>query len=185
MTDVRLSKFLSLMLRHKPQTIGLTLDAQGWAEVDDLIAKMAQAGTSVSREQLEHVVATSDKKRFAFSEDGVYIRANQGHSLEIDLGLEPRTPPDRLYHGTATRFLDAILQEGLVKGSRQHVHLSGDEATALQVGRRHGKPVVLSVEAGRMHEDRYMFYRSSNGVWLSEHVPAHYLKQVLSLNGSR
>ena len=175
MNDKRLSKFLSLVLRYKPETINLNLDVQGWAKVDDLLTRMQRSGKSVSRERLEHIVATSDKKRFAFSENHTHIRASQGHSLNIELGLEPQTPPERLYHGTATRFLDSIRQQGLVKGSRQHVHLSKDKVTALKVGQRHGKSIVLVVEAGRMQGNGYSFYLSENGVWLSEHIPAKFL----------
>lgn len=133
---VRLSKFLSLVLRHQPETIGLVLDTQGWATIDDLIALAAAAGTSFSRTDLDRVVATSDKKRFTISDDGLRIRAAQGHSVSVELGLAPREPPPVLYHGTATRFVDAIIAEGLKPQSRQHVHLSLDEATALNVGRR-------------------------------------------------
>jgi len=173
---VRLSKFLSLVLRHEPQRIGITLDANGWVAVDDLLAAAARAGTPISREQLDRVVAENDKKRFAFSPDGARIRASQGHSVEVDLGLPPVVPPERLFHGTATRFLDAIRAEGLRSQSRQHVHLSPDEETATKVGQRHGKPVILVVLAGAMHSDGHLFYRSDNGVWLTETVPVGYLE---------
>lgn len=173
---VRLSKFLSLVLRHEPERIGIVLDPQGWVAVDDLLAAAARAGKPVSREQLEQVVATNDKKRFAFSPDGARIRASQGHSVEIDLGLPPVIPPERLFHGTATRFLDAIRAEGLRPQSRQHVHLSPDEETAVKVGQRHGKPAVLTVLAGAMHRDGHVFYRSENGVWLTLAVPPGYLE---------
>ena len=176
MNDTRLSKFLSLVLRHKPETIGITLDPSGWVRVDELLEKLNRAGRGVSRGQLERLVLHNDKQRFAFSRDGSKIRANQGHSVAIDLDLPPRIPPPRLYHGTARRFLPAIREQGLSKGSRQHVHLSADEATAGKVGRRHGEPVVLSVAAGRMHEDGYVFYRSENGIWLTESVPVRYLE---------
>ena len=173
---VRLSKFLSLVLRHEPERIGISLDPQGWVAVDDLLAAAARAGKPITREQLDSVVATNDKKRFAFSPDGSHIRASQGHSIEIDLGLPPVVPPERLFHGTATRFLDAIRAEGLRSQSRQHVHLSPDEETAVKVGQRHGKPVVLVVLAGAMHREGHLFYRSDNGVWLTETVPAGYLE---------
>lgn len=173
---VRLSKFLSLVLRHEPEKIGIVLDANGWVAVDDLLAAAARAGTSISREQLDQVVVTNDKKRFAFSSDGSRIRASQGHSVEVDLGLAPVVPPERLYHGTATRFVESIRAEGLRAQSRQHVHLSPDEETAIKVGQRHGKPVVLVVRAGAMHQAGHVFYRSENGVWLTEAVPPGYLE---------
>ncbi|GLH78425.1 hypothetical protein SSBR45G_33340 [Bradyrhizobium sp. SSBR45G] len=154
---VRLSKFLSLVLRHQPETIGLVLDAQGWAVIDELIARAAAAGTAFSRADLEQVVATSDKKRFTVSEDGLRIRAAQGHSVTVELGLAPREPPAVLYHGTATRFVEAIMAQGLTPQSRQQVHLSLDEATAVNVGRRHGKPVVLRVDAAAMHRADFGF----------------------------
>ncbi len=173
---VRLSKFLSLVLRHEPERIGISLDSNGWVAVDDLIAAAARAGTPISRERLDLVVATNDKKRFAFSPDGTRIRASQGHSVEVELDLPPTVPPERLFHGTATRFLDAIRAEGLRPQSRQHVHLSPDEETAVKVGQRHGKPVVLVVLAGAMHREGHVFYRSENGVWLTAAVPPGYLE---------
>ncbi|WP_315772582.1 MULTISPECIES: RNA 2'-phosphotransferase [unclassified Bradyrhizobium] len=172
---VRLSKFLSLVLRHQPDAIGLVLDAQGWAIIDDLIARAAAAGTVLSRADLEQVVATSDKKRFTVSQDGQRIRAAQGHSVAVELGLTPREPPAVLYHGTATRFVEAIMAEGLRPQSRQQVHLSLDEATAVNVGRRHGEPIVLRVDAAAMHRDRLKFFVADNGVWLTDHVPPEYL----------
>ncbi|MGJ4881143.1 MULTISPECIES: RNA 2'-phosphotransferase [unclassified Bradyrhizobium] len=172
---VRLSKFLSLVLRHQPDTIGLVLDGQGWAIIDDLIARAAAAGTVLSRADLEQVVATSDKKRFTVSQDGQRIRAAQGHSVAVELGLTPREPPAVLYHGTATRFVEAIMAEGLRPQSRQQVHLSLDEATAVNVGRRHGEPIVLRVDAAAMHRDRLKFFVADNGVWLTDHVPPEYL----------
>lgn len=174
-TIVRFSKFLSLILRHDPGRIGLTLDASGWADVDELLTKAANAGHTISREQLAKVVAQNHKQRFRFSEDGTRIRANQGHSLEVDLGLEPRIPPTILYHGTATRFLESIQQTGLHRRSRQHVHLSADVETAQKVGQRHGKPVILTVDAAAMQADGYTFYCSDNSVWLVDVVPAVYL----------
>jgi putative RNA 2'-phosphotransferase len=150
MDRVKLSKFLSLVLRHNPETIGLGLDAQGWAKIDELIKKAGAAGRKFRREDLLHVVATNDKRRFSLSEDGLRIRAAQGHSIAVDLGLPPREPPQVLYHGTATRFLDAIWSEGLKPQARQQVHLSTDAATALRVGQRHGKPIVLLIDAHAM-----------------------------------
>jgi putative RNA 2'-phosphotransferase len=172
---VRTSKFLSLILRHQPGKIGLALDANGWAEVDELLQKAGERGFQIDRPTLERVVAENDKQRFAFSPDGTRIRASQGHSIQVDLQLEPLAPPEVLYHGTAERFQAAIVEQGLLPRSRQHVHLSGDVETALRVGRRHGKPVVFQIQAGVMERDGLKFYRSANGVWLTEHVPAQYL----------
>lgn len=173
---VKLSKFLSLVLRHEPGTIGLVLDKNGWVAVDELLAALNTAGKEVDLPLLQHIVDTSDKKRFAFSSDGRLIRANQGHSVDIDLNLQPVPPPDILYHGTASRFLDSIREQGLLPRSRQHVHLSHDEATATQVGARHGKPVVITVDTATMHAEGRLFYQSDNGVWLTDAVPAVYLR---------
>ncbi|MEN9936127.1 MAG: hypothetical protein RLZZ387_2706 [Chloroflexota bacterium] len=174
---VRVSKFLSQVLRHNPGKIGLTLDPQGWADVDALLEGARRGGVDLDRETMLRVVAENDKQRFALSEDGRRIRASQGHSVTVDLALEPQTPPEALYHGTATRFLGSIVREGLRRGSRQHVHLSADHATAVRVGRRHGEPVVLLVRAGAMAADGHRFYRSANGVWLADHVPPAYLER--------
>jgi putative RNA 2'-phosphotransferase len=165
------SKFLSKVLRHAPESVGLRLDEAGWAEVDALLAAAARAGVALDRSTLERVVRENDKGRFALSDDGRRIRASQGHSVPVELGLEPREPPEVLYHGTAERNLESIRREGLRPGRRTHVHLSADEATALAVGRRHGRPVVLRVAAGRMHRAGHAFYRSDNGVWLTAAVP--------------
>jgi len=173
---VRYSKFISLVLRHKPQSIGLVLDEGGWASVDALLAGMRAKGLSVDRETLERVVAENDKQRFAFNADHSKIRANQGHSIAVDLGLQPRTPPDLLYHGTAVKNLSSILAQGLIKGNRQAVHLSIDIDTAVKVGSRHGKPVVLVIEAARMSADGFVFTCSENGVWMVDHVPPEYLR---------
>lgn len=173
--DQRISKYLSLVLRHHPERVGVTLDPAGWADVDDLIAASRRAGVPLDRAVLERIVADNDKRRFAFSDDGGRIRANQGHSIPVDLGLEPLVPPGRLWHGTAESRLDAIRSEGLSPQSRQHVHLSGDHDTAVAVGRRHGKPVVLTVHAGALHRAGHRFYRSENGVWLTDAVPPDYL----------
>lgn len=172
---VKLSKFLSLVLRHKPQTIGLTLDENGWAKVDDLIRLANQQGSDLTRPLLERVVAENDKKRFALSEDGKRIRASQGHSVEIDLALPPCEPPELLYHGTASRFLPSIRAWGLKPRGRRHVHLSLDAATATQVGRRHGGPVVLVIRAREMSAAGHTFFVSANGVWLTEQVPVPFL----------
>ena len=174
-TNSKLSKFLSLILRHKPDAVGLSLDAQGWAPIAELIAKCSRAGTRFTREELLEVVGSSEKKRFTVSEDGKRIRAAQGHSVDVKLGLAAIEPPEKLFHGTATRFLDSIFAEGLSPKSRQQVHLSVDAATALRVGQRHGRPVILSVEALRMHQQGHAFYRADNGVWLTDQVPSAYL----------
>ncbi len=175
MNNTSTSKFLSLILRHKPEEIGLTLDVNGWASIEDLIARAGAHGTALTRPLIESIVANSDKQRFAISPDGARIRANQGHSVEIVLGLVPQTPPEQLFHGTATRFLDSIRESGLHAASRQHVHLSSDRETAEKVGSRHGKPVVLVVASGRMSRDGHLFYKSENGVWLTDAVPTEYL----------
>ncbi len=172
---VQASRFMSLALRHRPGMIGLELDANGWARVDDLIARSQRSRMPLSLELIREVVATNDKQRFAFSEDGQRIRASQGHSIHVDLGLEPREPPELLYHGTARASVASIRRQGLLKGKRQHVHISLDEATATKVGSRHGQPVVLVVRAGEMWRAGTPFYLSENGVWLTEHVPAQYL----------
>lgn len=176
MSDVKTSKFLSYVLRHRPDSIGITLDENGWVDIDELLAAAQRHGKNVSRTQLERVVATNDKKRFALSDDGRRIRASQGHSVSVDLDLPPVTPPRLLYHGTVERFLDSIRTQGLVRGSRHHVHLSPDEATAQKVGSRRGKPVILIVEAARMHEAGHQFFRSANNVWLTENVPVEFLR---------
>lgn len=178
MTDnlKQISKFLSLVLRHEPQAIGLQLDPQGWADVDTLIGLANTKRHRLTRSLIEDVVATSDKQRFALSADGRRIRANQGHSVTVDLGLAPRVPPDTLFHGTVDRFIESIKQRGLIKGARQHVHLSTDEATARLVGQRRGKPLILEIAAGEMSSQDYLFYVSANGVWLTEHVPTTFIR---------
>jgi putative RNA 2'-phosphotransferase len=172
---VRISKFLSLVLRHKPETVGLSLDAAGWVEVERLIAAAQRAGVRLDRDVLHAVLAHNDKQRFSLSTDGLRIRANQGHSLPIELGLKPLAPPELLFHGTATRFVESIERQGLRAGKRTHVHLSPDEHTATAVGKRHGKPFVLTIQAARMHERGFDFYRSDNGVWLTKTVPVEYI----------
>lgn len=171
-----ISKFLSLVLRHEPQRLGLELDEAGWTSVDGLLRKAAAAGRPVSREVLNEIVASSDKKRFAFSEDGQSIRANQGHSIEVDLGLPVVTPPDVLFHGTASRFSEAILLSGLERRARHHVHLTQDRQTAVSVGQRYGAPVVLRIDAGRMAALGHEFRCSANGVWLVDGVPAEFIQ---------
>jgi putative RNA 2'-phosphotransferase len=170
------SKFLSLVLRHSPERIGLTLEHGGWASVPELIRLANDAGHQLMEQLLHRVVAENDKQRFALTSDGAWIRANQGHSIQVDLGLDPLEPPESLYHGTATRNVDSIRRKGLLPGRRQHVHLSPDERTAVQVGRRHGTPVVLLVDAGSLHRAGAEFFRSSNGVWLTSYVPAAFIR---------
>ncbi|MCD6051640.1 MAG: 2'-phosphotransferase [Verrucomicrobia bacterium] len=171
----KLSKFLSLVLRHEPERIGITLDNAGWVPVIELIAACQKHGKSLTVTSLEEIVATSDKKRFAFSDDGQRIRANQGHSVGVDLGLTPVPPPEILYHGTVEKFLPSIRSEGLRKGERHHVHLSKDETTAIKVGERRGQAIILKIAAGRMHAEGHPFFLSANGVWLTDHVPPDYI----------
>ena len=169
------SKFLSLVLRHRPEHIGLVLDENGWADVDVLIERAAAHGVTLTRDLIGEIVASSDKQRFALDAAGGRIRANQGHSVDIDLGLEPAEPPAILFHGTAAGTVPAIRSEGLKPGDRQHVHLSRDEATAVKVGQRHGRPVVLHVFAGKMWGQGTPFYCSANGVWLTPAVPPEFI----------
>lgn len=170
------SKFLSLILRHKPETIGLQLDTEGWVLVKDLLRGMHSKGwESFTFADLEEVVATNNKKRFSFNQSKTKIRANQGHSIKVNLGLIPTEPPDILYHGTVQKFIDSIKEEGLQRRNRQHVHLSKDTATAKNVGSRRGKPVILCVDSKRMYQDGYQFFLSDNGVWLSNSVPSEYI----------
>jgi putative RNA 2'-phosphotransferase len=175
MKDKDISKFLSLVLRHQPQVAGITLDEAGWTEVNELLQKMQQKGMDVDMEQLTQIVQNNDKQRFAFNADRSKIRASQGHSVSIELGLQPVQPPEILYHGTAQANLTSILKDGIQKRSRQHVHLSADEQTAIKVGQRHGKPVVLQVKSGDMYRDGHLFYHSENGVWLTDFVNSRYL----------
>ena len=173
---VSISKFLSLVLRHQPEVVGMRLSDEGWLEINELIANANERGNKLSLELLHEVVATNDKKRFALSDDGLRIRASQGHSVSgIDLQLDEQTPPDTLYHGTVAAFLDSIRAGGLQKRSRNHVHLSADETTATKVGSRRGRPVILQVAAATMHQQRHRFYLSANSVWLVDAVPTEFL----------
>jgi putative RNA 2'-phosphotransferase len=176
--EKRISKFLSLVLRHNPGKIGIELDANGWTNVDALLEKLNANGVTIDKALLQHIVDNNPKKRFAFNKAGNMIRANQGHSIEIDLGYKPQTPPEILYHGTSENAMNSILQTGLEKRERHHDHLSADMQTALQVGQRHGKPVVFEVLAGQMSGEGMLFYVSDNGVWLTEFVPVQYLKKT-------
>ncbi|HRQ42590.1 MAG TPA: RNA 2'-phosphotransferase [Chloroflexota bacterium] len=176
--QVQISKFLSLVLRHRPEKIGLRLDEAGWTPVADLLQACNRHGFALSLAELQAVVANNDKARFSFNEDGSLIRANQGHSIAVNLGYEPVAPPEYLFHGTAVRFLAAIQIQGLLKAQRHHVHLSPDVTTARQVGQRHGREIILKVHSGAMHRDGHTFYRSANGVWLVEAVPPCYLEVI-------
>jgi putative RNA 2'-phosphotransferase len=169
-------KFLSLILRHKPETIGLNLDPQGWADIESLLSGCRKKGLELDRVKLLRIVGADDKQRFQVSPNGLKIRACQGHTIPVDLELEPTVPPDRLYHGTTERFLPSILKRGLVKGRRLYVHLSPDTETARKVGSRRGPVSILEVLSGEMHQNGYRFYQAANGVWLTNHVPAQYLK---------
>ncbi|WP_192562727.1 RNA 2'-phosphotransferase [Pseudomonas gozinkensis] len=170
------SKFLSFVLRHEPQAIGLTLDSEGWTNIDALIDGAARDGRTLDRTLIENVVASSDKKRFSISADGQSIRAVQGHSTKsVELQFEEKQPPETLYHGTATRFMDSINEQGLIPGSRHHVHLSQETATASAVGQRYGTVVILQVAARQMQEQGFRFYQAENGVWLTERVPVRYI----------
>ncbi|WP_432056547.1 RNA 2'-phosphotransferase [Streptomyces sp. bgisy022] len=171
---VKVSKYLSRHLRHRPGQIGLTLDEGGWVEIDALLAAADAHGFRITRDELAHVVATNDKRRFAV--EGTRIRARQGHSVEVDLGLAPAVPPRYLHHGTVTRFLDAIRAEGLRPMTRHDVHLSADRETAARVGARRGRPVVLTVDAGALHDAGHVFRVSANGVWLTSSVPSSHLR---------
>lgn len=175
MQDVRLSKRLSYVLRHRPDAVGLTLDEHGWVPVASLLEVLRVKGNGVDRERLNAVVANCDKQRFEFDESGERIRARQGHSVDVDLAYSPETPPAHLYHGTATRFLESIRAGGLEKRKRHHVHLSEDRELMLAVGARHGDPVLLTIDAAAMDHDGHLFYKTENEVWLTDAVPPKYL----------
>jgi len=174
--DIRLSKFLSLVLRHKPEEIGILLDENGWTNTQELIEKINQTDLTIDFERLKHIVDTNPKQRFAFDETYKKIRANQGHSVEVELGYTAQKPPTILYHGTAHKSMSSILQSGLEKRSRYQVHLSVNKETAKNVGQRHGMPVIFDVLAEHMFHDGYEFYLSENGVWLIDRVPVKYLR---------
>ena len=174
MNLTKASKYLSLILRHKPEAAGITLDEHGWADVEQLLAGVNRTGRRIDREILERIVRENNKQRYAFNEDHTKIRANQGHSLQVDVELKEAQPPQFLYHGTASRFLPAIQAEGIRKMGRQYVHLSGDWNTAMAVGKRHGIPAVITIDAQRMARDGVTFYRAENGVWLCGRVEPKY-----------
>ncbi len=177
-TDVSESKFLSLVLRHKPENIGVVLDANGWIDIEVLLEAMAEHGRPLDRTTLERLVRESDKQRFALSEDGLRIRANQGHSVEVDLALQPQIPPEKLFHGTVDKFLASIFENGLLKGQRHHVHLSPDLETATKVGQRRGQPVILEIAAAAMRAKGHQFFVSENGVWLVDQVPPEFITKA-------
>ena len=175
----QISKFLSLILRHKPETIGIALDEHGWAEVSELIEGVNATGQyQLDQEVLEEIVRTDNKQRYSLNEDHTLIRANQGHSIPVDVELERAVPPEVLYHGTGEKFVESILRQGLLPKSRLYVHLSGDVETARKVGARHGRPVIFQVDCARMNADGYEFYLSKNRVWLTKAVPVEYLKRM-------
>lgn len=175
MDYTRTSIFISLVLRHKPQVIDITLDEHGWADVGELIEKMSSHGHPINEDILKVIVRTDAKQRYSFSDDGTLIRANQGHSIPVDVELAEKEPPEILYHGTAQRFVESINTEGLKRMNRLYVHLSKDEQTAEIVGKRHGKPYIYKVKSAEMFRAGYKFYLSANGVWLTDAVPPEYL----------
>ncbi len=175
---IKTGKFLSLILRHHPEAVGISLDEHGWAEVDALIEGVNRSGKAqLDRETLEEIVRSNNKQRYSFNEDHSLIRANQGHSIPVDVELEQKMPPDVLYHGTGEKFVAAIDREGLIPKSRLYVHLSSDVETAVKVGSRHGRPVVYEIDCAKMAADGYVFYLSVNRVWLTKRVPAAYLRK--------
>ena len=176
--NVRLSRFISLVLRHKPSTVEITLDANGWADVRQMLAGINRTGKMLDMETLECIVREDNKKRYSFNENHSKIRANQGHSIPVDLKLEVRTPPDVLYHGTAKRFVESIMREGLLPRKRQYVHLSTDTETAKAVGSRHGSPVILEIDAAAMAKDGFAFFLTENELWLCSEIPRQYLKII-------
>lgn len=171
-----ISKYISLILRHKPETIGITLDEHGWANVDELIAGVSKTHP-IDMDVLEQIVREDEKQRYSFNEDKTLIRANQGHSIPVDVELEEKEPPEFLYHGTGEKYMSSIDEQGLIPKSRLYVHLSFDEETAIKVGQRHGKPVIYTVKSGEMYKDGYKFFCSVNGVWLTKEVPVKYLEK--------
>ena len=173
------SKFISLILRHKPETIGITLDEHGWADVQELIEGINKTGDQfIDSDLLEEIVRTDEKQRYSFNEDHTLIRANQGHSIPVDVELEEKTPPDILWHGTGEKYVESIEKQGLFPKSRLYVHLSADMETARKVGSRHGRPVIYEVDCKRMCADGYQFFLSANGVWLTKGVPVGYLRKL-------
>ena len=175
MNLTKTSKYISLILRHKPETIGISLDEHGWANVKDLIDGVNKTH-KLDMKILEEIVETDDKQRYSFNEDKTKIRANQGHSINVDVELEEAVPPEMLWHGTGVKYMKNIDLEGLISKSRLYVHLSADPNTAMDVGKRHGAPMIYCIGALKMYEDGYKFYKSKNGVWLTKHVPTEYFR---------
>jgi putative RNA 2'-phosphotransferase len=178
-SDKSLGKFISLILRHKPEVINITLDEYGWADVDALISGIQKSYKFFNLQVLERIVEENNKNRYSFSNDKKKIRANQGHSINVNLDMKESIPPNTLYHGTATRFLNSILQQGITKQNRQFVHLSHDYTTARSVGARHGEPIVLSINSKQMSSDGHKFYLSANNVWQVDRVPPEYITQEI------
>ena len=178
MNLTKLSKFISMILRHQPGVIGISLDEHGWAQTDELISGIAEyKNIDFTMDILEEIVRTDDKQRYSFNEDKTLIRANQGHSIPVDVELDEKEPPEKLWHGTGEKYVESIDRQGLIRKSRLYVHLSKDTETAIKVGARHGKPFLYTVNAGEMYRDGYKFYLSANGVWLTREVPVQYLEK--------
>lgn len=178
MNKLKLSRFISLILRHKPDTIGITLDEHGWASVSELLSGINACGNEIDMKTLEEIVAEDEKQRYSFNDDKTKIRANQGHSVNVDVELKKAEPPEILFHGTGEKYVSSIKSEGLKPKSRLYVHLSSDRETAVKVGSRHGKPVVFEVNSGEMSRRGFEFFISENGVWLTKFVPAEYLREL-------
>ena len=172
------SKFLALVLRHNPSVAHIELDDNGWADVDELIKGSEKANAVLTQEILDEIVETDNKQRYAYNDDKTKIRANQGHSIDVDVELEEKDPPDTLYHGTANRFVDSIMKKGLESRGRKYVHLSMDVSTATTVGRRHGSPAILEIDTKKMSESGLLFYLSKNNVWLTEYVDPKYIVRI-------
>ena len=175
---VKLGKYLSLILRHKPEVIDIKLDEHGWADVDELLAGMNRQGRFINRELLDEIVKTNNKKRYQYNDDLTKIRANQGHSINVDVNLQEKIPPNTLYHGTALRYLDEIKLFGIKKMNRLYVHLSKDKETAINVGKRHGKAIILEIDTKKMLNDCNKFYYSNNGVWLCDDIDFKYVRRI-------
>ena len=178
MNKTGLSRFIALILRHKPEAVGITLDEQGWASVSELLSGINASGNEIDMQMLEEIVAEDEKQRYSFNADKTKIRANQGHSVNVDVELKKAEPPEILFHGTGEKFVSSIKSEGLKPKSRLYVHLSKDRGTAVKVGSRHGKPVVFEVNSGEMSRNGFEFFLSENGVWLTKIVPAEYLREI-------
>lgn len=173
--DINLSKFISLILRHKPEIIDIQVDKNGWCDVEELLDRMKNKGRAITRAQLDHIVESDNKGRYTYNSNGTKIRANQGHSIKVDVELKQEIPPKYLYHGTIQKYVEPIMKDGIKKGQRQYVHLSENVEVANTVGKRRGKPVILKIEAGLMHQQGYKFYLSKNNVWLCDYIPSMYV----------